>query len=211
MERALGLDVSHWKPVRDWKQIPSAYRFIGIKASEGATNVDPTFAKHRDGLRGLPSGTFDLAIFYHLARPGDGTTQAARLLSLVGQLRPNERLALDTERTSAVDAAFISAFFGALPADRRPILYTSNGVWVGMRNPSFMDAARVDLWLPRYGSAAEPMVPDPWHQIGKTWTFWQRSDSAAIPGVDGAWDESVFNGDQNALRTYASLTPPGVA
>jgi lysozyme len=207
MDRARGLDVSHWNPVTSWDAIPPEYRFIGIKASEGTANTDPTLARHRDEVR-LLQGRFDLVIYYHLARPGDGAAQAARFLGLLGQLQPNEHLALDTERTSTVDAAFISAFFDGMPRDRRPILYTSNGVWIGMRNPAFPQARDIDLWLPRYGTASEPVVPDPWQQIGKSWTFWQDSQSGAVPGVSGPCDVNVFNGPEDALRVYAA--PPAL-
>lgn len=207
MERALGFDVSHWHPILDASRIPETYRFVGIKASEGTANVDPTLARHRDAVRAVP-GRFDMVVYYHLARPGDGAAQAARFVALVGALQPNERMALDTERTSAVDVRFLLDFFRELPRDRRPLLYTSNGVWVGMRNPSFPEARGIDLWLPRYGSAAEPMVPDPWHQVGKSWTLWQTAQDASVPGVDGPCDLNAFNGDAAALRTYAA---PGAA
>jgi len=206
MQRALGFDVNHYHPVLDWDAIPAEYRFIGMKASEGVGNVDRTLAQHRDGVRARPE-RFDLVVYYHLARPGDGAAQATRFLQLLGQLQPNERLALDTERSSAVDVGFLRDFLGQLPRDRRPLLYTSNGVWVGMGNPSYPDAGDVDLWLPRYGDAAEPMVPDPWHNIGKTWTFWQHSQAATVAGVDGGCDENVFNGTADQLRTYAALAP----
>jgi lysozyme len=207
MDRALGFDISHYQADVDWSAVPNEYRFVAIKASEGASLVDPTFARRRDDVR-LLQGRFDLVIFYHLCRPGDGAAQADRFVRLLGQLQPNERLALDTERTSTVDAAFISAFFDGLPRDRRPILYTSNGVWTGMRNPAFPQARDIDLWLPRYGTASEPVVPDPWQQIGKSWTFWQSSQSGTVPGISGPCDVNQFQGDADALRVYAA--PPAV-
>lgn len=208
MDRALGFDVSHWRPVADWSKIPASYRFVGIKASEGGSNVDPMLPHHRDAVRALTPGTFDLVIYYHVARPGDGAAQGRRLAALVDDLRPNERLALDTERTSAVNVRYMLDFLGALPADRRPLLYTSNGVWLGpfMNNAPFPMAADVDLWLPRYGSAAEPVVPDPWHSIGKSWTLWQTSETGQVPGV-GECDLNVFNGTADQLRVYAALRP----
>lgn len=212
MDRALGIDVSHWHPVKSWDRIPETYRFIGIKVSEGSGNVDPTFAAHRDAVRAL-GDRFDLVIYYHVARPGSGPEQAARFAGLIGDLAPNERQALDTERTSAVGVDYLQDFLDALARDRRKMLYTSNGVWLGpfMNNPVFPMAKDVDLWLPRYGSASEPVVPDPWAQIGKTWTIWQTSETGNVPGIDGTCDINSFNGGPDSLRTYAALNPPAVA
>jgi lysozyme len=208
MNRALGADVSHWTGQVNFSKLATAVSFVGIKASEGTANVDQAFATNLAAARAQP---FELVIAYHVARPGDGAAQAARFAQLVGDLRPNERLALDTERSSAVGVDFLQAFFGELPRDRRPILYTSNGVWTGMGNPAFVEAADVDLWLPRYGAHAEPQVPDPWFNIGRSWTFWQDSQTGAVPGVTVACDTNVFNGTIDQLRAYAELAAPRAA
>jgi GH25 family lysozyme M1 (1,4-beta-N-acetylmuramidase) len=207
MDYARGIDVSHYHWVKDWGAVPDEYRFIGVKASEGNTNTDPRLEYHRDRLRAL-GGRFDLVIYYHIARPGSASAQADRFLRLLGQLQPNERVALDTERTSAVPITYVREWFSKMPTDRRNILYTSNGLWLGpfMNNPAFPEAKDVDAWLPRYGSAKEPVVPDPWHDIGRSWTIWQDDDEAPCPGIsDGICDTDIFNGTVDQLRVYAAL------
>lgn len=197
---ARGADCSHWHPIIDASALRQTVDFVGIKVSEGTANVDPTFSANLSLAR---AAGFDLVILYHLARPGDGAAQASRLLSLVGNLRDNERIAVDTERTSNVGLPFLRAFFGELPRDRSPILYTSAAVWAAMSNPAFPEAAGIDLWLPRYGNH-EPLPPDPWFQIGHGWTFWQTSEAADIPGIDGPCDSDVFRGTPDDLRAYAA-------
>jgi lysozyme len=197
-DRAIGVDLSHWHPATDWGAIlASGISFVGAKATEGIGNTDPKFVAHRDSAR---SQAITLAVYYHLARAGDPVAEAKRFLEVVGPMQPNERLALDTERTSAVDIGWIGLFFKALPQDRRHLLYTSAGVWTAIGNPPFAAAAGIDLWLPRYGTTQEPVVPNPW----KAWTIWQNAQDATVPGVDGPCDTNVFNGDIAALRAYVA-------
>jgi lysozyme len=194
---AWGPDVSHWHPVTSWSDlVASGASLFAAKATEGDGNTDPAFAAHQGGARAQP---FTLCVWYHLARQGDPQEQAKRFLDVVGPLGANERLALDTERSSYVDARWINAFFDELPSDRRPILYTSNAVWAGMGYPPFPRASGVDLWLPRYGSAAEPVIPPPWDH----WTFWQHTQGAEVPGIQGPCDCNVFRGELADLQAYA--------
>lgn len=202
--------MSHWKPVKSWSQVYAAGNaFVGIKATEGERVVDPLLRQHRDGSRAQP---FILSTYYHFARSGDPEKQAERLLDSVGQLRDYERLALDlevsvTERprdTLEWMNEFFEVVMGAY-GDRRPQLYTSERIWRSIGDPAdWAFADHVDLWLPRYGPA-EPVVPAPWRDAG--WMFWQYSDHATCPGVEGACDASVFHADVAALRAYAKLTP----
>lgn len=202
MDRALGVDVSHWKPITDAAAIYAAgYRFVGVKISEGDGNTDPTALANLAALRTQP---FVGVVPYHLLRPGDTAAQARRFLSILaeaGPLAPNEALAADQERTSQVGVDDLTAFFSILPLDRHRWLYTSNGVWVGMGNPDWAGADSVDVWLPRYG-AQEPLVPDPWRARGKGYVAWQDSQDAIVPGIAGPCDENRWRGNEADLETY---------
>ena len=155
MSNALGIDVNHYVYITDVALIlANNISFVGIKCTEGTTVNDSQFLAHRNLVRSQP---FALVIYYHLARTGDPVAQAHRFLETVGELHANERLALDTERTSTVSIQWIDTFYSELPTDRRHILYTSAGVWTGMGNPEWSKSETVDLWLPRYGSAHEPV------------------------------------------------------
>lgn len=207
--RAQGIDVSHWKSVSSWQKVFDAGNsFVGIKASEGPTYVDPALRGHRDGSRQQP---FLISIYYHFARSGDAAKQGERLLDSVGQLRDNERLALDLEvpvtAKPSDTIAWVDEFFDIITEaypDRRALIYTSERIWRSIGNPDWERAADIDLWAPRY-SAAEPVLPKPWLERG--WLIWQRDDRAIVPGVDGPCDGNVFYSDAVELHRYAALTP----
>jgi lysozyme len=213
MGRAIGVDVNHFVPVKDWDALYMAdVSFIGIKATEGLTSVDPMLGEHRTGFRRRP---FALGIFYHFGRPGDAAKQARRFAERVGVLRDHERLALDLEvvpTPNPHDAIkWVTDFIEEIrvgTADRRPILYTSAAVWAAMGNPAWTYAGEVDLWTPRYNtSGTEPVLPAPWANVG--WTIWQFSDgtipSNNVAGV-GKCDGNYFRGDEAELIDYAKLS-----
>jgi lysozyme len=216
MNRATGIDVSHWKPVLDWKQLKnSGVSFVGVKATEGLSYVDTSLKLNQAAVR---SNGFVLGHYYHFARSGDPSQQAQKLVIATGPLKPNERLALDFEVmvTPKPEDGFgwIQAFFAALKRlvpDRRHLLYTAEHIWRSIGDPEWPDAVDVDLWIKRY-SLLEPILPRPWVKIG--WTMWQWTDgndpSYSTPGV-GPCDASYFNGDVMALTAYAGklIPPPG--
>ena len=171
MTRAKGIDISHWKVVNDWQKVyESGVRFVGIKATEGLTYLDPDLRKNREAVRRQP---FLLTIYYHFARPGSARKQAERLVDAIGALRDNERLCLDLEGAGptpedprrAID--WINEFYDSLHAgvhDRRPLMYTSNRIWGTIGDPEWSLASGVDLWVPRY-SRKEPVLPKPWRKL----------------------------------------------
>lgn len=214
--RAEGIDVSHHKPVRDWSALSaSRVYFIGVKATEGTTYLDPTFKLHRDAFRSSP---LHLAIYYHFARPGDPVHQAERFMDAVGPLQANERLCLDLEGSGPTEnpthaLAWLDAFYETLMdgacSDRRPFIYTSKRIWRMIGDPAWDLASEIDLWAPRY-SRAEPELPSPW----KRWTLWQYSDGESpdvlvTPGV-GRCDRNVFNGDVDDLVKFVGLKTEAV-
>ena len=208
-DRAQGVDCSHYHPITDAGAVlASGISFVGLKATQGNTFVDPTFTANRAAVRSQP---FDLVVHYHFASPGDPVAQADRFVDVIGELRGNERLCLDLEDDKtdkpAVDLAWADKFYsrllGGACSDRRPLIYTSRRVWLQLKNPTWDLAAEIDLWAPRYGPD-EPELPVPWKLHG--WTFWQFSESANVPGVDGPCDASCFYSDVTALQAYATLT-----
>lgn len=219
MTRARGIDVSHHVPVKNWDAlVDSGVTFVGVKATEGNTYVDPTLRAHREGLRRKP---FALGIYYHFARSGDPVRQADRLMDAVGELRDNERLCLDLEvsptpdPTAAVEwiDAFYTTLLGGTCSDRRPLIYTSRRIWRYLGDPQWDLAPEVDLWVPRYNTVMEPELPLPWVSSG--WTFWQWTDGTNplhdTPGV-GKCDANYFRGDDEELRDYADrpVTKPTI-
>lgn len=212
MARALGIDISRWRPVTVWSAVKDAgISFVGIKATEGNSIVDSAFRRARDSFR---ETGFALGIFYHFARSGRADQQAERLIDLAGPLKDNERLALDFEvlTTAAPEdgLAWIDLFIGTLMKanpDRRPLIYTSRRIWKTIGDPDWARAGEVDLWAPRYNTTnVEPDLPKPWATAG--WTFWQWSDGDfpvnEVPGV-GQCDSNYFKGTADDLTVYAKL------
>lgn len=208
MSRAEGVDTSHWKPVRDWTLLyKSGVRFVGAKATEGATYLDPTFKLHRDAFR---ASDMLLGVWYHFARPGDPRAQAERFMDAVGPLGPRERLCLDLEGSGPTERpqdalewldTFYTTLMGGACSDRRPLIYTSKRIWRTLGNPVWALAQEIDLWVPRY-SRLEPELPVPW----SNYLIWQYSDGEQpepiiTPGV-GKCDRNMFNGDVDDLVKY---------
>lgn len=215
--RAAGVDVSSYRPVRDWDAlVGSGCTFLGARATMGNHELDATFRQHRDGLRAHPE--LLLGLYYHYAYPGDPEHQAERMIDVVGELAPNEQLVLDIERLvveAAHQAEWIDVFLDTLEhgTGRPAMLYTSARIWNEMGDPAFERAARTPLWLPRYNDVGnEPNVPPPWAALGLSWDVWQWSDGGGphgtgpdvvTPGV-GHCDVNWWAGDVDALRAYVA-------
>jgi GH25 family lysozyme M1 (1,4-beta-N-acetylmuramidase) len=228
LNRASGIDVSHWKPILDFRALRSSnILFVGAKTSEGHAYIDPTFETHRKGIR---RNGFSLAIYYHFARSGNPIAQAERFAKIVGKLEENERVCLDLEVVPVLDdvislpenphtsidwiTRFYDVLFERYP-DRRPLIYTSKRIWrmlapeglasEGSEGDSWKYAPRVDLWAPRYNDhGIEPNLPAPWAKSG--WTIWQWSDGDFPPKITlgvGRCDVNWFRSDKLALENYA--------
>lgn len=219
MSRALGIDASHFSEVMDWKLLTAArfngepISFFGAKATQGATMVDPTFTKHRDGFRAacVSAPQLLMAQYYHYCGGGSPLAEAAHFLRTVGPMTPLERLVLDVEGKIPPTLPWVKAFINALPRKPVPFVYTSRRIWQAMGNPAWPDATvgNVELWSPRYESGDdEPVVPEPW----PFWRFWQFSEGFSVPGVASPCDASYFNGTYDDLVKYVGLaSPPLVA
>lgn len=199
-KRVAGVDVSHWHPVTNWGILAQHASFIGIKATEGETYVDPMLGVHRGGFR---ASSLALGIYFHFARRGDAVVQAKHFAAAVGELGPHERLCLDLER-DIVSLDWVNAFYGELMGSAcggtRPLIYTSARIWQTLGDPAWDLAADIDLWVPRY-SSEEPALPSPW----AAWKIWQWSESATVAGISGPCDANWFAGDAAELQEYAGV------
>lgn len=179
-------DVSNYQGHVDWQAVLASGRAGGIvKASEGVTYTDPTFASNWQAL-----GTLDAVRgAYHFARPTESNpqTQAARFCSIVNARQPADILVLDLE----VGTGNLSPWaLGFLQEVER---LTGVIPWIYSYAPfiksHLTDPALADypLWLAAY-QQNPPVCPAPW----KTYTAWQHTDAATIPGITGRCDESFY-------------------
>ena len=174
----LGTDVSHWQSAVDWSDWAGrGYKFTYIKATEGATWVDPMYFTHKANAegQGLIIGP------YHYFRAAfDGIIQARNFntyAGMGGKLPP----AVDVERRN--NLGFSQALFAQRLRDcllkceelfqRRPIIYTSKSMWEELvGNVSW--AADYDLWVAHYSTASTaPLLPNGW----TNWAVWQYTSS----------------------------------
>jgi len=211
MANALGIDVSHWAVITDIKAVVAAgYSFVGVKATQGLSFIDPKFTYHRDLVRGEP-GIVGSIFFHYPNKQNDPAHEASFFLDTIGPLRDNEWLALDVEEgKSGSDhppIAWQEEFLAELPQDRGrlPGIYTSTHDWNEIGNPPWPDATvgKVFLWLKRYASDYGP-CPSPWSFP----TFWQKSQCTPVPGVSQPCDLDEFClGGVEELRKRFALVP----
>jgi lysozyme len=199
---ALGVDVSGYQPNVDWQQVEaSGLSFAFVKASEGTTLVDHTFASHWAGAQGAQL----LRGAYHFFRPKlDGRAQAELFLAQL-QADPGELPAvLDVETADGVAGALVVAGVSAwldvvAPVLGRPVIYTMPGFWNTL--PVIAGIAdRADLWVANWEAKSPAAVKGL-----PIWKFWQFTNHATISGIPGqaAMDENRFNGSNADLAGYS--------
>lgn len=213
-----GIDVSNNNPPVDWQAVKTAKTaFAFVKATEGVTFKDKTFATNWSGMKsaGIIRGA------YHFFRPArTGEEQADNFLSVVknvlepGDLPPVvdleawpkevgqdwNNLVFD-ERIRRVKAWLTKV---EKATGEKPIIYTSPSFWKEFMNNS-QEFTEHPLWLAHYTSKPQPDVPaSNWG--GNGYTFWQYTESGMVTGVPGSVDRNRFSGSFNNLVALASST-----
>ncbi|GAA2066465.1 hypothetical protein GCM10009722_30980 [Williamsia deligens] len=204
-----GPDVSSWQhpgnALVDWFAVKrSGQDFAMVKATEGLSYVNPWFVPDSVGMRlaDVARGT------YHYADPSLPAAPQAALFAAVtlgingyGDLPP----VLDLEKSGGLPPSALIAWthqyldtVSALTG-RTPIIYTYPAFWrTAMANTT--QFTRYPLWIADFtGRSAPGPLPGGW----TSWTFWQFTDSALIPGVPGRVDKNVYSRAQGPLGPYA--------
>lgn len=205
--RIHGIDVSSWQGRVDWPAVRASGRlFAFAKATEGATFVDRTFAYNRLEMAGAGLA---LRGFYHFARPdrNSAAAEASHFLRTVGPLSPGEVAVLDLEVAPGPGVGDWAAEWMALVAQatgRMPILYSYQSYLYSIPTSRL---TQYPLWVAAWGND-DGTVPAtlPRSDRWSTWTFWQYTSKAAVPGVGGRVDDSVFAGTPAQLATYGGTT-----
>jgi lysozyme len=197
-----GLDVSEHQGVIDWDALSrSNVRFVYIKATEGASFVDPRFSANWRGAgrAGIRQGAYHR---FSLCRTPQ--SQANNFFHTVprtyGALPP----AVDVENIDGcgprrVDGkAEIENFLDLMQAHYgvRPILYVTK---------KFHEAHADDF--PRERFWVRSLYAPPTFRAGQ-WVIWQHHELARRPGVDAPVDVDAFRGNERALEAFARETPP---
>jgi GH25 family lysozyme M1 (1,4-beta-N-acetylmuramidase) len=212
-----GIDVSHWQGTINWNLVAaSGKRFVFMKASEGTSLVDETYAGNRAQAKalGLHVGA------YHFARPGrnagDAVAEADYFLAMsqlvAGDLLP----VLDLEVTGGLTPVelqeWVKAYLGRVyeRTGARGVIYTSPTFWrnnMADTNWFAINGYRT-LWVAHWISGPAPTVPGGnWGGIG--WTFWQYTSSGSVPGITGRVDLNRYNGtDFSPVQLTSTPTGP---
>lgn len=204
-----GMDVSHYQGTVDWDAAyASGARFAYMKATEGTTYRDPTFAVNYAGSAdaGLIRGA------YHFANPdtSSGTAQADFFVAHGGGWTKDGRTLppmLDIEYGTSAECwglsqsamvTWISQFVNEVHArtTRWPTIYTTTDWWTACTGDTPAFSADAPLFVARYASSAG-VLPSGW----PLYTFWQFADSGTFPG-----DQDRFNGPLSGLRNLANDT-----
>jgi len=213
-----GIDVSHWdspmnSPI-NWPMVKGAGKeFAFMKATEGTTYVDPTFATNwqQAGQAGIIRGA------YHFFHPElDATAQADWFVQHAGVPAAGDLpLTIDAEVLDNVSGAqaaqAILTFLQRVEqkTGRTPIIYTSPSFFSSLGSPAALGS--YTLWEAHW-SVMCPNVPNPpWQDE----TFWQYSDMGTVSGIAGMnnVDLNKFNGTLADLQRFAggNAPPPDAA
>ncbi|MGN6636688.1 MAG: GH25 family lysozyme [Oryzihumus sp.] len=219
-----GPDVSSYQHVTgytlDWGQAHRAggAAFAFVKATEGpnptTAYTNPYFAADFASLANL--GMMRGA--YHFARPSGGTnaqviasatSQATYFATAVGPLNRPGVLppVLDLEANGGLKPAQLALWTQTWldqvqqRTGRRPMIYAGPYFWSTSMAGSKAFAS-YPLWAASY-SAAQPAPFGGW----TTWTFWQYTNQATLPGFSAPLDMSMFNGSPAQLAALANGAP----
>ena len=196
-----GIDISHhqgkinWQDLKDHGMIDEfPVRFVMIKATEGATRIDPNFEDNFYQAReyGFTRGAYHFYSVHSAAKP-----QAAFFIRKVklenGDLPP----VLDVEHKpkNQTDEEFKQSVLQWLDMVEKhygvkPIIYTYYKFKTRyLSDPVFDD---YPYWIAHY-------YVDSVEYQGK-WKFWQHTDVGRLPGIKGNVDFNIYNGSMYDLR-----------
>jgi beta-glucosidase-like glycosyl hydrolase len=203
-----GMDVSSAQGSVDWQAAFNlGARFAYVKATEGTSYTNPSFAQQYNGSYniGMIRGA------YHYAHP-DSSTGTAQADYFVGHgggwsgdgrtMPPALVLQPGTSATcyglSATGMVnWVKAFSDEmhLKTNKYPLIYTTFGWWNTCTANSAAFATTNPFWLASYTSTPPASIP----AGTATWTLWQSASSGTFPG-----GQDQFNGPYSQLLALAT-------
>ena len=201
-----GMDVSGHQGTVAWSTAwANGARFAYVKATEGTTYRNPSFASQYNGsfAVGMIRGA------YHFALPdrSSGATQGNFFVDHGGGWSADGKTlppAIDLEYnpygaacyglSQAKMVAWIRDMASTVKArtGRDPVFYTSTSWWTLCTGNSAAFSAN-PLWIARY-AASVGTLPASW----SFYTIWQFADAGTFPG-----DQNRFNGALDRLQAFA--------
>ncbi len=199
-----GVDISHYQGEVDMKALEKqGMQFVIIKATEGSSCVDEMFEENwKDAEQtGILAGAYH---FFSFDSPGK--TQAKNFISTAGDLSGKLIPVVDVEYYGDKEknppakeemVRELSEYMHILEAEYgvKPMIYTTYSVYHRYIKKSFSD---YPLWI-------RNVYFKPGVDLGRTWDFWQYSDTTELDGYQGEEkyiDCNVFCGEQMELKEY---------
>lgn len=217
---AQGIDISHHNGAVDWAKVAAdGISFAFLKASEGQSYRDDTFAGHLKAVRaaGVLIGAYH---FVNAKSEAEARAEAANFAGAIAAAGGMDLLdlppvmdyesnpgKLSKAQINAVAEAFLTELERLTGV--KPMIYTGNSFAANFGT----NLGAYKLWIARY-SSTPPTDVAAW---GK-WTFWQYSDGAAggvrasggrkVAGTSGYVDLNEYAGTEAELRA-AFIQPAG--
>ena len=203
-----GVDVAgHQRPggaAIDWKTVsgPGGQQFAFVKASEGEGWKNEYYDE--DARTAAEAGMQVGA--YHYARPAEDPIAQARYFASVINDGPALSLppVVDLEVDEGLGATQLSAwtqlFLNEVKArtGKTPMIYTYRYFWYEhMDNTSAFTS--YPLWLAAYQNQP-PKPVGGWDKL----SFWQRSESGHVLGINTPVDMNLYNGNSGQLAQFAA-------
>ena len=196
-----GIDVSHhqgkinWQKLKDQGMIDKfPVRFVMIKATEGASRIDPNFKENFFQARenGFTRGAYHFYSIYSSAEK-----QAEFFIKNVKLEKGDLPPVLDVEHKpkNQTDEEFVVSIRKWLDIVEnhygvKPIIYTYYKFKTRYLNGSVFDD--YPYWIAHY-------YVDKVEYEG-AWKFWQHTDAGRLPGIKGRVDFNIYNGSYYDLR-----------
>ncbi|CAM5405207.1 lysozyme [Streptomyces abikoensis] len=203
-----GVDVSSHNGNVPWSTLwNSGNRFAYVKATEGTSYTNPSFAQQYNGsyavgmIRGayhfaLPDNSSGAAQAGYFASHGGGWSRDGRTLPGVLDMEYNPYGPTCYGMSASALVRWIADFFATYKArtGRDAVIYTSTSWWKQCTGNYGGFGSVNPLWVPRYGSSAGEL-PAGWDY----YTFWQYTDTGPTVG-----DHNRFNGAYSRLQALAN-------
>lgn len=196
-----GIDISHHQGTIDWEKLRNngmiekwPVRFVMIKATEGASNLDENF---NDNFYQAREYGFIRGAYHFWSIHSSGKAQAEYFLKQVkledGDLPP----VLDVEHKAKDQSAHdfkLSVLTWLRIVEKKygvkPIIYTYYKFKMTYLSDPVFD--QYPYWIAHY-------YVDKVEYKGK-WKFWQHTDCGRLPGIKGYVDFNIYNGSYYDLR-----------
>lgn len=186
-----GIDVSHYQGSINWDEVVGGTNisYVYLKATEGASLVDRTYARNLAEARrvGLSVGS------YHFYRPNiSWKEQFDNMVSVIKMEDQDLVPIIDIEHRGSVSSKTfiedlrsfvekVTEYYG-----KKPLLYTYHNFYNNYLVGQFKD---YHFMIARYRSD-RPTLND-----GKDYIMWQYTCTGSIPGIRGDVDRSKIMGD----------------